>query len=65
MNHDLKQLLRHPILSYRTFKWQVGIANGYLERTGQEKFRFPRWTYFFAFIAFHYLLIFKKNEKNN
>jgi len=59
MNYDLKRFLFHPILSYRTFKWQVGIANGYLERTGRGRFKLPGWTLFFAFIVFWYLF-FKK-----
>jgi len=55
MNNDLKQLLRHPILSYRLFKWQVGIANGYLKRIGKGGLEFPRWCLLFVFIIFCYL----------
>ncbi len=61
MNNDFKRFLYHPILSYRTFKWQVKIANVLLEKTGTKKFEFPRWSLFFAFIVFCYLR-FKKEK---
>jgi len=55
MNNDLRQLLCHPILSYRLFKWQVGIANGYLKRIGKGGLKFPGLGLLPAFIIFYYL----------